>query len=286
VIFLSAADDKDFILRAFDAGGVDYITKPFNNAELISRVRTQLALKTARDNLKQLAEDREELTGILAHDLKNHLGGMEMSAKLLYDHLKVSADPRAVRLAENIVHSGSQLLAFVKEFLANAATDHGMKLLMDRHDLAQAARVAVRQYGEAANRKQQQIIATIPDDEVWVQADHSALRQVLENLLSNALKFSPAASKVTVTVGVDGDFAECEIRDEGPGFTREDQARMFQRYGRLSARPTGGEPSSGLGLSIVQKLVREMKGELLCVSEPDKGAAFKVRLPKATVVDS
>ena len=83
VIFLSAADDKDLIVRALDAGGVDYITKPFNQAELISRVRTQLALKTARDRLKQLAEDKDELLGILAHDMKNYLGGMNMSAELL-----------------------------------------------------------------------------------------------------------------------------------------------------------------------------------------------------------
>ena len=83
VIFLSAADDKDMIVRALDAGGVDYITKPFNQAELISRVRTQLALKTARDQLKQLAEDKDELLGILAHDLKNFLGGINMSAGLV-----------------------------------------------------------------------------------------------------------------------------------------------------------------------------------------------------------
>ena len=83
VIFLSAADDKDLIVRALDSGGVDYITKPFNQAELISRVRTQLALKTARDRLKQLAEDKDELLGILAHDLKNYLGGINMSAELL-----------------------------------------------------------------------------------------------------------------------------------------------------------------------------------------------------------
>src|SRR5271154_6039345 len=88
VIFLSAADDKDLIVRALDAGGVDYITKPVNQAELISRVRKQLALKTARDRLKQLAEDKDELIGILAHDLKNHLGGMNMSAELLRDRIE------------------------------------------------------------------------------------------------------------------------------------------------------------------------------------------------------
>src|SRR6185312_12058901 len=73
VIFLSAADEKNLIVRALEVGGVDYVTKPFNQAELMSRVRTQLALKTARDHLRWLAEDKDELLGVLAHDLKNHL---------------------------------------------------------------------------------------------------------------------------------------------------------------------------------------------------------------------
>src|ERR1700733_10650107 len=83
VIFLSAADDKDLIVRALDSGGVDYITKPFNQSELVSRVRTHLALKTARDRLKHLLEDKDELLGMLAHDLINYLVGMNMSAGLL-----------------------------------------------------------------------------------------------------------------------------------------------------------------------------------------------------------
>lgn len=117
VIFLSAADDKDFIVRAFESGGVDYVTKPFNQAELTSRVRTQLALKFARDRLKQLAEDKDELLGILAHDLKSHLGGMQMSAQLLRDRIVrgKEADTRSTQLVENILHSSGQLLGFVRE---------------------------------------------------------------------------------------------------------------------------------------------------------------------------
>ena len=102
---------------------------------------------------------------------------------------------------------------------------------------------------------------------------------MFDNLLSNALKFSPAGKKVQVIIRPEGDRAECTVRDEGPGFTVEDKARMFRRYQRLSARPTDGEPSTGLGLSIVRKLVLAMKGELACESAPGEGAAFTIRLP-------
>src|SRR5580692_7654652 len=126
VIFLSAADDKDLIVSALDAGGVDYITKPFNQSELVSRVRTQLVLKAARDQLRQLAEDKDELLGILAHDLKNYLGGMNVSAGLLCRQIARFNDDRVAQLAENIIRTSAQSLAFVKEFLANAAADHGV----------------------------------------------------------------------------------------------------------------------------------------------------------------
>jgi two-component system sensor histidine kinase/response regulator len=86
---------------------------------------------------------------------------------------------------------------------------------------------------------------------------------------------------VFITIRSAGHRAECVIRDEGPGFTAEDKVKMFRRYGRLSARPTGGEPSTGLGLSIVRKLVQAMDGELSCESIPEKGATFIFRLPLA-----
>jgi len=254
VIFLSAADDKDFIVRALEAGGVDYITKPFNHAELVSRVRTQLAWKYARDRLKQLAEDKDELVGILAHDLKNHLGGIQMSANVLRERMARSGDEKQAQLSENICHSTGQLLEFVKEFLANSAAERGLNLKPGPVNLSDAVLRAVQNYREAAGRKNLNIHTWLPGEEIMVRADPSALSQILDNLLSNALKFSPPGKRIDVEVRAADAFVECVIRDQGPGFNAEDQKRMFRRYGRLSARPTGGEPSTGLGLSIVKKL--------------------------------
>lgn len=282
VIFLSAADDKNFIVRALESGGVDYVTKPFNQAELLSRVKTHLALKAASDRLRQLAEDKDELLGILAHDLKSHLGGIQMSADLLRDRVSRAATPddRTVQLAGNIAHNSGQLLGFVKEFLANSAADHGVPISLKPVNLGDIARAVVQQYRESARRKELTIHAEIPGSVAPALADASALNQVLDNLLSNALKFSPAGKAITVSVTVDERHVGCCVRDQGPGFTAEDRQRMFRRYGRLSARPTGGEPSTGLGLSIVRKLVQAMGGELVCDSVPGEGAAFTVRLAR------
>jgi two-component system sensor histidine kinase/response regulator len=284
IIFLSSADDKGLIVRALEGGGVDYITKPFNQAELVTRVRTHLALKRARDDLKQLAEDRDELLGILTHDLKNHLGGMDMSAQLLRDRTEAMADPKLRLMAENISHSSSQMLIFVKEFLANASADHGLNLQTEPVNLSDAAARAVQQHQEAAQHKQLVLKLVLPTNGSLVQADGPALNQVLDNLLSNAIKFSPAGKQIRVTVCPPGSrHVECQVQDEGPGFSQDDRARMFRRYGRLSARPTGGEPSTGLGLSIVKKLVLAMQGELTCESTPGNGATLAFRLPRAMV---
>jgi two-component system sensor histidine kinase/response regulator len=207
---------------------------------------------------------------------------MDMSAQMLLDRTEAMGDPKLRLMAENISHSSSQMLAFVKAFLANASADHRLSIKPESICLKQAASRAVHQHQEAARRKQLVFQTALEGNSALVQADAAALDQVLDNLLSNAIKFSPPGKQIRITVLPLGPtLVECRIQDEGPGFTPEDKTRMFRRYGRLSARPTGGEPSTGLGLSIVKKLVLAMDGELACESTPGNGATFTFRLPRA-----
>jgi two-component system sensor histidine kinase/response regulator len=113
-----------------------------------------------------------------------------------------------------------------------------------------------------------------------VLADEMAVNRVLDNLVSNAVKFSPRKTTVRLSLQSTGGQVQCCIADQGPGFTSEDKTRMFRRFGRLSARPTGGEPSTGLGLSIVRKLTRAMDGDVTCQSVPGQGAVFTIGLPR------
>ena len=284
IIFVSAADDKELIVRALDSGGVDYVTKPFNKAELLSRVRTHLALRKARERAERLAEDKDELLGILAHDLKNHLAGIQMSASLLAESRTLQDDARLQKLSENISHSAERLLQFVAEFLANASADHGLSVSLVPVDLALVANSTASSFSDFARRKQISIQCEIPSEPVMTHADTSCVEQVLENLISNALKFSPYGKSIFVKVTMSETEAFCSVTDEGPGFTTEDQMRMFRRYGRLSARPTGEEPSTGLGLSIVKKLMDAMGGKLLCESTHGQGATLTIVLPRGAHV--
>jgi two-component system sensor histidine kinase/response regulator len=276
IIFLSAADDKEFVVRALGSGAVDYVTKPFHQAELLSRVRTHLALKSARDALRQLAEDKDEILGILAHDLKSHLGGMQMSAHVLHKRAVALGEPRLELMSGNILHATDQMFSFVKEFLANSRAERGLEIKVDTFSLRDVAADAVRLHADAAQRKQLTLHFEESDCDAFVAADRAAIAQVLDNLISNAIKFSPPARNIWVSVTSNSGRIECRVQDEGPGFTAQDHALMYGRYRRLTAMPTGNEPSTGLGLSIVKKLVQAMNGELRCVSAPGQGATFIV----------
>ena len=280
VIFLSAADDKNLIVQALEAGGVDYVTKPFNMAELVSRVRTQLSLKHARDALRVLAEDKDEILGILAHDLKNHLAGMKISADLLQSRV-TDLPPRCVPLVENICHSSNRMLAFINEFLANQSAER-MPVKGSVVELGALVASLTRIHQSAAGAKGIALVTDVPERAVMVQGDDQALRQVLDNIISNAIKFTPPGGKVEVRVmpALAG-MAKCAVRDSGPGFTAEDREKMFRRYGRLSARPTGDEPSTGLGLSIVKRLLDVMGGTVIVTDDGRPGAEFVISMPVA-----
>jgi two-component system sensor histidine kinase/response regulator len=278
VIFLSAADDKNLIVQALETGGVDYVTKPFNMAELVSRVRTQLALKSANDQLRVLAEDKDEILGILTHDLKNSLAGMRLSAGLLQTRIG-EMPPRCAPLVENIVNATERMLAFVKEFLANQHAEH-LQIKKQQVNLCDLVAGLAASHLSSADAKKIDLTTKLPKGVVWVEADLDGLRQALENLVSNAIKFTPEQGRVEMTVErPKAGMARCTVRDSGPGFTEEDRLKMFRRYGRLSAQPTGDEPSTGLGLSIVKRLLDGMGGSIALSRDGGPGAEFVVSLP-------
>jgi len=281
VIIHSLTEGKNLTARAFESGAMDCMASSFNQTELISRVRAQLSHKIDRDKLNKLAADKEESLGILMHQLKNHLVGMNMTADVLRDGNRPSQDPCLGSMLEDISRSSGQMLSFVNLFLANASADQQLVIKLEPVCLSEAASRSVQQFQEAARQKELVVHASLPVAGALVQADPNALNQVLDNLLSNAVKFSPSGKQISVIVRPTADYVECQVQDQGNGFTPEDKKRMFRRYGRLSARPTGGESSVGLGLSIVKKLMDAMRGELACESAVGSGARFSIRLPRA-----
>ena len=285
VIFLSAANDKELVVEALESGGVDYIAKPFNRAELLTRVKTHMELKIARDSLRLLAADKDQLLRVMAHDFKNQISGVLMSAKLLLDREECQQLPeRSLKLIHNMRESSERMMGFMKSFLANQNRKK-QAIKVREIDPGELVGQAIVEIEPAAMLKQTEISCSEPISGWRVLGDENAVRQVLENLLSNAVKFCPSGSQVDLSYRLRSDEKiEIVVSDNGPGFRDEDKVKMFKRYSRLSARPSGGEPSTGLGLHIVKGLMEDMGGAVT-LEDTMQGACFVLRFKARKLMD-
>jgi signal transduction histidine kinase len=145
-------------------------------------------------------------------------------------------------------------------------------------DLKQVTEQVISAFKIQSENKKIQIVKDL--DQVVASMDRSLIVQIIDNLLSNAIKFSNQNTKIRVTLKELTQTVRFEIADEGPGIMEEDKPKLFQKFQKLHAQPTGGESSTGLGLSIVKKYVEAMKGKVWCESEFGKGAKFIVEFKK------
>lgn len=283
IIFLSAADESEFIVRALGSGGVDYITKPFRKAELIARVRTHLALKTSRDNLAHLLTEKDELMAVLAHDMKNPLTAISLGMQML--QARAEPDTKFIsRVTTQVETTVSEMRDSIENLLSEKARERAeFPLTFQPVNLQTAVSSAIASLRPTSAAKRSSLVLRTPATPILVLADVQALRHILDNLISNALKFSPPGTTVTITLSHEpGDMPACIVEDEGPGFTSDDASGLFQKYNRLSARPTGGESSTGLGLAIVKKLTERLHGTIKGENRAgNRGAIFTLCLPPA-----
>ncbi len=290
VIFLTASNEMEHLVNGFEVGAVDYITKPFNAPELLARVRTHLELKHARERLREMNDEKNEFMGIAAHDLRNPLSAIkgyaemisEDAAALKQGHVKDLAAFSAELDAngKKIEDTAARMAGMVQNLLdANRIERGEMKLNLAPTELSVVLSSVVESQQPHAAAKQQAIHLESASGPASVSVDPHVMVQVLENLLSNAVKYSPAGKRIFARLKKTNDSAWIEVQDEGPGLSAEDQKKLFGKFARLSAKPTGGESSTGLGLSIVKRMVESMNGQVWCESEPGNGAKFTVKFP-------
>jgi two-component system sensor histidine kinase/response regulator len=280
VIFLTASNEMEHLVKGFDVGAVDYVTKPFNPPELLARVRTHLELKHARQRLREMNDEKNEFMGIAAHDLRSPLDALRGYSEMILEDPALGRENR--ELTQRIHEAAARMAEMVQNLLdANRIERGEMKLNLAPTDLALVvSSVAATQRPRAA-AKQQTIHLENQPAPVTVVVDPTVMVQVLENLVSNAVKYSPPGKHIFVRLKKLPEAVRCEVQDEGPGLSAEDQKKLFGKFARLSAKPTGGEHATGLGLSIVKKMVEAMNGQVWCESQPGRGATFLVQFPAA-----
>jgi len=240
-------------------------------------------LRTRNLELSELNNEKDSLMSIVAHDLKaplNRIAGltrlMEMEGRLS-DQQKEYLD-----MIKAATKSGTDLItdlldvSYLKESVRKPAIESvDLKKLME--DLIETHKVS-------ADFKSIQI-NFYHDGLSAFYSDPDYISRITDNLLSNAIKFSDKESRIVVKSSLENEWAMISIRDSGPGFTDEDKQNLFQRFKKLSAKPTGGESSNGLGLAIVKTLLDRLNGEIKLNSKPGGGAEFIVRIPSARLFE-
>lgn len=246
------------------------------NARLASALQTA---EQARSRAEEADRVKTEMLGIAAHDLRNPLSSIIGFADLIRAERESIDDAR--RHANIIIAAAERTLKLVSDLLESAVLDAGqIKLQPVPCDLSVLLADAIARVGTRVQAKQQQIDFRTSSGAI-VLADVERLDQVFENLLTNAVKFSPAKGLIEVWIELDAVHARVAIRDYGPGLSVDDRRQLFKRFQRLSARPTGGESSTGLGLAIVKDLVELHGGNVRAESEGiGRGATFFVELPR------
>jgi hypothetical protein len=237
-----------------------------------------IELEDANARLVHMNAEKNEFLGIAAHDLKNPLTVvMGFSELLKTGHIP---PPQITRVATNICKEAAKMRDLISNLLdLNAIEEGRSNLKVEPTHLTPILHEVAENHKQVSARKQISLSLQINSNDLYAKCDRMALTQVLDNLLSNAIKFSKSGSHVTASAVISGGLVTLSISDQGPGIGEEDQKKLFQKFGKLSARPTGGESSNGLGLSIVKRLIEAMGGTIRCESRLGVGTSFIFTLP-------
>jgi two-component system, sensor histidine kinase and response regulator len=284
VVFLTAAQDRELLIRAFDSGAVDYVTKPFMPEELLARVSAHVGLKQTQDRLEQVAQERQELVNLVAHDLKNPLTSVLFASDVLRsDGVREERVPRYLQM---IHESAQDALGYIKRYLETqsaarrAQQDAASQVRVAWHELLDWLEERYALQLESRGRRLQIAAA---QDGAHAAMDGLVLRQVIENLVTNAMKYAPDSDiELSVRGGAPGCW-QLRVEDRGPGIPRGRRNQLFQAFTRLTDEDDG--LSSGLGLSLARQILENAGGRLWYEDRDGGGASFVIEVPAAPGVD-
>ncbi|HEB92014.1 MAG TPA: hybrid sensor histidine kinase/response regulator [Gammaproteobacteria bacterium] len=278
VIMVTAEDQEQRLVEALRVGANDYLAKPLRLPVTLARIEAQLSVG-------RLATMQEDVVRFTSHDLKKPLLVMMDIAGTMQQELQQSgampADSDA--LLDLLIRTGQNMEQVISGFLDQEGLGHGQEPLRRVLDLNQALQKSLRANVDYATRKGIVLNSEFAEQLPSVQANEFRLCQIMDNLIGNALKFSPRQTHIVVRTRTESGYVVVEIEDNGPGLDKDDFSRLFTKHARLSNRPTGNESSSGLGLAMCKQLIALDNGVIGARNNVGSGATFWIRLPASTV---
>lgn len=260
-----------------------YVTKRKDNKKLQAQYdeinKQKEKIESINASLVELNEEKNDLIGIVAHDLKsplNQISGMLEIMKLTGKDQSLEQQTYTSKIEQ----ATNRLKRMVTKILNVSAVEaKTMDITLEKIEIAPFLDEIVNRFSEMAARKNISVIKSFQQGIPSIESDAGYLSEVLENLMSNAVKYSPLGKQINVKLSSRNSFARIEFIDQGQGISQKEMKYLFGKYRKLTARPTAGEDSTGLGLSIVKRYVIALQGRVWCESEEGKGSNFIVELP-------
>jgi signal transduction histidine kinase len=292
IIFVTAGSaDRQRRFRGYEAGAVDFIQKPIETDVLRSKAnvffelfqqRRQIAaqrdgLEAAAAALKEADRRKDEFLAVLGHELRSPLAALAAGMHLL--KRRSGADPDAIR--EQMERQLFHLSRLVDDLLDVARISEGkISLRKERIELNTIIQSAIETSQPNLDAAQHHFTSRLPDEPVWLEADHTRMAQVIGNLLNNAAKYTPPGGQISLTAQHNGDWVEIEVADNGLGIPPEMQAGIFDIFSQVADHRQQARGGLGIGLALVQQLVTLHSGVISVESAGrGKGSTFRVRIP-------
>ncbi|RKZ39482.1 MAG: hypothetical protein DRQ49_11370 [Gammaproteobacteria bacterium] len=273
-----------------------YISKPWQSADL--KLTVKEALHTYLQNQKiveytdeleknnqaliKLNQDKNEFLGIAVHDLKNPLSAIQGWAEMIVEDYDDMPKSEIIETSHFILNSSRQMFELIRNLLdVNMIESGKINAKLNRVDILPTVQTLVKCYSTRAKPKNITLQLHQKNNQYDAFVNKNTVYQILDNLISNAVKYSPYGKHINIRMQQSKKTVRCEIQDEGEGLSTADQKKLFKKFTRLTPKPTGKEHSTGLGLFIVKKWVEMIKGKVWCESELGKGTSFFVEFPIA-----
>lgn len=286
IIFLTALSEKANLVKGFELGAVDYITKPFNKEELISRIKTHLDLKFARDELQSvtnnLAESnaiKDKMFSVIGHDLRSPVGSIKMMLELILGDFDNYELKKIKETLNSLSKTTEEVFNLLENLLWWARSQNGT-LAIFPENIELTPLISGLYYLNKGSFSLKNIkFSNSVEKECLVHADMNMLKTVLRNLISNAIKFTPEGGTVSISATEEGEYVRIRVSDTGVGISDDNLSKLFDEKQQMSSLGTNNEAGSGLGLILCKNFVQSNNGKIRVESTLGKGSTFTVEIP-------
>jgi len=284
VIFISALDDVFDKVKAFQVGGVDYISKPFQGEEVMARIENQLTICRQKKQLQNEIKERQKTEETLeiylhavSHDLRNPVIGMLMILNNLIKNSQGETKEVSRKILQQMADSCDRQLTLIDSLVETRQNDlWGVSLELNPLSLYEIGQQIGQEWELRLKENQATLINNFSPDLPLVNADAHHLWRVFENLLANALKHNPQGIIITFSARLEGNYLRCSIADNGVGISETQRKQLFDRYQRGN---NNNQISLGLGLYLCRQIIHAHGGEIGIMNNDEKGSQFWFTLP-------